>query len=107
MGHNEGMQAVGPALPVCSQCGNPSAGSTFSDGEVYFCPRCLAIDNEIREVMAAIDVDMKVLRNEDGPGNHASGGQEGSSPAKPTALGDLHKLQAPLDPGQWRAPKLA
>ena len=56
-GHNEDGGARGTThCPQCSNCQEPRAGGDFSDdGDVYLCPKCLAVHAEYFRVMAKIE----------------------------------------------------
>jgi hypothetical protein len=48
------MEAVGPALPVCSFCGYPNGIGTFSnDRKAYICVGCQAVAKEFLDITAS------------------------------------------------------
>ena len=57
---------MGPPLPECSNCQEPRAGGVFSDdGDVYLCPKCMAVHAEYFRVMAEIENERKALNKKD------------------------------------------
>ena len=56
------VELAGQPVPECSNCGEPRAGGTFGDdGDVYLCPKCLAVNAEYFRVMAEIENERKAL----------------------------------------------
>jgi hypothetical protein len=49
-------ELVGPPVPECSNCAEPRDGGIFSDeGDVYLCPKCMALHAEYFRIKAEID----------------------------------------------------